>query len=102
MKKFKLIVSLVVVVLLLMGTGFSLQGAEKSGKQSSSSAAAKININTADVSGLIKLPRIGEKTAERIIQYRKKNGNFKRIQDVMKVKGIGEKTFNKFKDKITV
>ena len=62
----------------------------------------KININTASFVELQKLPRIGEKVAQRIIDFRKKNGKFRRIEEIMKVKGIGEKMFNRIKDLITV
>lgn len=62
----------------------------------------KININTASVSDLQKLPRIGEKMAQRIIDFRSKNGKFARIEDLMKVKGIGEKVYRQLKDLITV
>ncbi len=61
-----------------------------------------ININTATAAELIKLPRIGEKIAARIVEYRQKNGKFKRVQDIMKVKGIGEKTFENFKKQIMI
>ncbi len=46
------------------------------------------------------LPRIGEKIAKRIVDFRKKHGKFKRIEDLMKVKGVGEKTFNRFKKRL--
>ena len=62
----------------------------------------KININTASLAQHLKLPRIGEKVAQRIIDFRKKNGKFKKIEEIMKVKGIGEKTFKRMKDLITV
>ncbi len=62
----------------------------------------KININTASLTELQKLPRIGIKIAQRIIDFRNKHGKFKKIEEIMKVKGIGEKTFEKLKDKITV
>lgn len=70
--------------------------------QTTSSKASLININTAGVNQLVKLPRVGEKVAQRIIDFRKKNGKFKKVQDLMKVKGIGEKTFNRLKNLITV
>ncbi len=62
----------------------------------------KININTAPLAELQKLPRIGEKVAQRIIDFRKEHGKFKKIEEIMKVKGIGEKTFKNLKDVITV
>lgn len=64
--------------------------------------AKKININTATSAELQELPRIGEKVAQRIIDFRKTNGKFKKIEEIMKVRGIGEKVFNQIKDRITV
>lgn len=52
-----------------------------------------VNINTAAVNELTFLPRVGEKGAERIIEYRKEHGPFKKPADLMQVKGIGAKTF---------
>ena len=63
---------------------------------------AKININTATVSELQSLPRIGEQVARRIVEFREKNGKFKKIEELMKVKGIGEKTWEANKDRIVV
>jgi comEA protein len=65
-------------------------------------ADQKVNINTASVDELQKLPRIGPAVAQRIVDFRKENGNFKRVEDLMKVRGIGEKVFNQLKDLITV
>lgn len=62
----------------------------------------KININTASAVELQKLPRIGPKIAERIIEFRETHGKFKKIEEIMKVRGIGESTFNQIKDQITV
>jgi comEA protein len=62
----------------------------------------KIDINTASLAELQELPRIGEKVAQRIIDFRKENGKFKRIEEIMKVRGIGEKVFNQIKERITV
>lgn len=62
----------------------------------------KVDLNTADETLLCTLPGIGTSRAKSIIDYRSKNGNFKRIEDVMKVSGIKEAAFEKIKDKITV
>ena len=62
----------------------------------------KININTATVTELAKLKRVGKKFAERIVQYREINGPFAKAEDIMKVKGIGPKTYEANKDIITV
>jgi competence protein ComEA len=62
----------------------------------------KININTAPVEELIKLKRIGPEYAARIVQYREEQGLFAKPEDIMKVKGIGGKTFEANRDVITV
>ena len=62
----------------------------------------KVNINTATVTQLQRLEGIGEKRAQDIIDYREQNGPFKSIEDIMNVSGIGEKTYEKFKDNIEV
>ena len=62
----------------------------------------KINLNKATQTELETLPGIGPSTAEKIIEYRKENGNFKNIEDIMNVNGIGESKYNKIKDLISV
>ena len=62
----------------------------------------KININTAAEEELVSLSGIGEGRAADIIAYRKENGAFSCIEDIMKVSGIGEKTFEEIKERITV
>ncbi len=64
-------------------------------------AQTKININTASKEELVTLKHIGEKIADRIIEYRKLHP-FKSTDDIMEVKGIGEKVFDANKDIITV
>ena len=61
-----------------------------------------ININTAEKKELIKLPKVGAVTAERIIRHRDDYGQFKTIDDLLKVKGIGPKTLEKMKPLITL
>ena len=65
-------------------------------------AAEKINLNTATLEELMTLDRIGPQYAQRIIDYRETYGPFEKIEDIMKVKGIGPKTFEANKDKITI
>ena len=62
----------------------------------------KVNINTADKEALSSLPGVGPVIAGRIIEYREKNGPFKNIAEITKIKGIGEKISQKIKDLITV
>ena len=69
---------------------------------SSATASAPINLNTATQAQLETLPGIGAKAAQRILEYRQKNGSFKKIEDLMNVKGIGEKSFLKLKPLITI
>ncbi len=65
-------------------------------------ASEKININTAGVDEFVALPGIGRAYAERIVEYRQKNGPFKRLEDLLNVRGIGEKTYERIKDRVTL
>jgi len=62
----------------------------------------KVSINSATLDQLTSLPNIGEKIAQRIIDYRTQVSSFRSIEDIMNVKGIGEKMFEKIKDLITL
>lgn len=82
----------------LWGTSPAETAAAPAGKDSQ----GRININTADSSTLQEIPGVGPATAEKIIAYREENGKFSKIEDIQNVSGIGNKTFEKMKDKITV
>jgi competence protein ComEA len=71
-------------------------------KEKDKAPAAIVNINTATATELQTLPGIGASTATRILEYRQKNGGFKKIEDLMNIRGIGEKSFLKLKPLITV
>ena len=62
---------------------------------------SQININTASVEELATLNKVGDKTAARIVAYREANGPFNSVEDLMNVKGIGEKILLKNKDRIS-
>ena len=61
-----------------------------------------VNLNSATAAQIATLPGIGPKTADLVVQYRVKNGPFKKIEEIMNVRGIGEKSFLKIKDRLTV
>jgi len=61
-----------------------------------------VNINTASAAELDTLPGIGAKTAARIVEYRQKNGPFKKVEELMNVRGVGEKNFLKLKAQLSV
>lgn len=65
-------------------------------------ASGKININTADSTALQTLNGVGPATAQKIIDYRHSNGSFSSVEDIKNVSGIGDKTYEKLKDSITI
>jgi competence protein ComEA len=80
------------------GTG----GSSGSSAAGATAGAQKVNINTADNAELETLPGIGVATAQRIVDYRAKNGAFKNIEDLKNVSGIGEKKYAELVDKVCV
>lgn len=64
--------------------------------------ATPVNINAATAAQLQTLPGVGASTAQRILDYRQKNGGFKKIEEIMNVRGVGEKSFLKLKPLIVI
>lgn len=75
---------------------------QDSNKAEQKNTKGKININTASQSELESLPGIGASTANKIIEYRQKNGKFKSIENIKDVKGIGDSKYNKIKNYISI
>jgi competence protein ComEA len=74
----------------------------KAAAKATATASAPVNLNTATQAQLETLPGIGAAAAKRILDYRQKNGAFKKSEELMNVKGIGEKSFLKLKPLVTV
>ena len=73
----------------------TLQGPEPAERET-------VELNTATPAELRTLPRVGERTAQRIIEYREEHGGFEKIEDLMNVRGIGERTFLRLRSLIRV
>jgi competence protein ComEA len=93
------------ILVLVVSAAASLEARQASGTQSApppAAAPAIVNLNTATAAELEKLPGVGPATAARIVEYRQKNGAFKKAEELMNVRGIGEKTFLTLKPLVTV
>jgi len=80
----------------------SLKGSSGAFDFPNTASSNVININTADSTALQEIPGVGPVTADKIIAYRNENGSFHRKEDIKNVSGIGDKTYEKIKNKITV
>ena len=92
--------ALALAIVTLLPAGPLAQQAGSS--QTAPAPAPLVNLNTATAADLEKLPGIGPATAARIIEYRQKNGSFKKAEELMNIQGIGEKIFLKLKSLVTV
>jgi len=107
MKRFTYSVAAVALVSALLG-GVPVWGQQPTAttapaaKSAPAAAAAKVNINTANEATLESLKGVGPQKAKAIIAYREKNGPFKTVDDLTKVKGIKEKQLSKMRDQVTV
>jgi competence protein ComEA len=96
------VVTLSVVAIAQSAAGSAAQTPSGDRAPVKAAMAATININTASARELDTLPGIGAKTAALIVEYRQKNGPFKKIEELMNVRGVGEKAFLKLRPQLTV
>lgn len=79
-----------------------LTGTSLAGQSEEKPSELKVDINQAGVTELAKLPGIGEQVAKRIVAYREENGPFEKAEELMNVRGIGEKSFLKLQPHVTL
>jgi len=86
------------------GTARAGEGSGRRAARSGSGAArgGAVDINTADVEALAGLPGVGPALAQRIVDYRKEHGPFKTVDELLNVRGIGERSLARFRERITV
>jgi len=96
MRKSLHIVLAAFIILSIGATSFAAESA------TAAASAGVVNINTADAEQLSFLPRVGAKVAQRIIDYRKEHGPFRKTTDLMQVKGFGEKSLARLSPYLTV
>ena len=101
---FRTVLSIVAVVFMLgaMPSAAAPGQTKDLGQAAPKPPLTVVNINTASASDFEALPGIGAKTAKSIVDYRQKNGPFKKVEELMNIRGIGEKNFLKLKPQLTV
>jgi len=95
-------IALAAAALLLCLASMPLAAQKPAAPAAPATRTEPVDLNAATAAQLAVLPGIGPKTAQLIIDYRQKNGGFKKIEEIMNVRGIGEKSFLKLKGLITV
>jgi competence protein ComEA len=95
-----------IAALLVLGLAGTTTAAAQEGSRSpaaaKAAAASTVNLNTATTAELERLPGVGPATAQRIVEYRQQSGGFKKIEELMNVRGIGEASFLKLKALVTI
>jgi competence protein ComEA len=103
MRRLMFAIAIVIATLIASPSSAWAQAAKGRGAaKANATATDPINLNAATAAQLQTLPGVGASAAQRILDYRQKNGSFKKIEELMNVKGIGEKSFLKLKPLITV
>ena len=92
----------IALFVLMAATPLAADQTAAQSQQAAQPAGSLVNLNTATQAELEKLPGVGPAMAKTIIEYRQKNGGFKKVEELMNVKGIGEKSFLKLKTLVTV
>ena len=90
------------IFVLVLGTAATAEQSGAPATPPAQSTTTPVNLNTATAADLEKLPGIGPAVAARIIEYRQKSGGFKKIEELMNVRGIGEKVFLRLKPLVTI
>lgn len=97
---------MMMAALLVLSLGLTVDAAQQRGRAPAAAAAvdaaAPVNLNTATAAQLEALPGVGPALAQRIVDYRQQSGGFKKIEELMNVRGIGEASFLKLKALVTV
>ncbi|NOT27472.1 MAG: helix-hairpin-helix domain-containing protein [Acidobacteria bacterium] len=93
---------MLIAAALILGLGVGVATAQDVSRPSAAATSAPMNLNTATTAQLESLPGIGPATAQRIVEYRQQSGGFKKVEDLMNVRGIGEASFLKLKNLVTV
>lgn len=94
-------VILFLIIISLMGIGVNFLGKKYSSVKALACPGGnifKVDLNKADKEALMGVPGIGEKLAQRIMEYQKQNGNFANLEDLKKIKGITDYRYNKLKE----
>jgi competence protein ComEA len=94
--------TIAVLMMLALGVGTAAAQGTSRAPAAKEMSETPVNLNTATAAQLETLPGVGAATAQRILEYRQKSGGFKKIEELMNVRGIGEVNFLKLKALVSV